>query len=145
MPDGSFTIGQLALATGAKVETIRYYERIGIMPEPARSGGNYRAYSEAHLRRLAFVRRSRDLGFTLEQVRELLRLSDRPNQPCHEADAIAREHLAAVERKIADLRRLAVELRHVSSQCRGGAISECRVIEALAPEGPPAAASGVRA
>ena len=139
MPDGAFPIGHLARVTGTKVETIRYYERIGVMPEPARSGGNYRAYSEQHLRRLAFVRRSRDLGFTLEQVRELLRLADRPNQPCHEADAIAREHLAAVERKIADLRRLATELRHVSSQCAGGAISECRVIEALAPEGSPAA------
>jgi len=142
MTAGSFTIGQLARATGTKAETIRYYERIGIMPEPARSGGNYRTYSEQHLRRLAFVRRSRDLGFTLEQVRELLRLADRPNQPCHEADAIARAHLAAVERKISDLRRLAAELRHVSSQCAGGAISQCRVIEALAPEGSPAAQVG---
>lgn len=135
MPASLFTIGQLARATGTKAETIRYYERIGVMPEPGRSGGNYRAYSEDHLRRLAFVRRSRDLGFTLEQVRELLRLADRPEQPCHEADAIAREHLAAVERKIADLRRLAGELRDISSRCgAGGTISECRIIEALAPD-----------
>jgi len=145
MPAGLFTIGQLARATDTKAETIRYYELIGIMPEPARSGGNYRAYSEEHLRRLAFVRRSRQLGFTLEQVRELLHLADRPDQSCQEADAIAREHLAAVERKIADLRRLAAELRHVSSQCEGGAISDCRVIDALAPAGPPAAQAGAQA
>lgn len=133
MPAGSFTIGHLARATGAKAEMIRYYERIGIMPEPARSGGNYRVYSEDHARRLAFVRRCRDLGFTLEQVRDLLRLSDQRDRPCDEVDAIARQHLAAVESKIGDLSRLAQELRHISSQCRGGAISDCRVIEALAP------------
>ena len=128
-----FSIGQLARATGTKAETIRYYERIGIMPEPARSSGNYRAYSEEHVRRLAFVRRCRDLGFTLEQVRELLRLSDQRDRPCDEVDAIARQHLAAVEGKIADLSRFADELRHLSTQCRGGRISDCRVIEALAP------------
>ena len=115
------------------------------MPEPARSGGNYRAYSEEHLRRLAFVRRSRDSGFTLEQVANCCASRTRPDQYCQEADAIARGHLAAVERKIADLRRLAAELRHVSSQCEGGAISECRVIDALAPEGPPAAQAGAQA
>jgi Cu(I)-responsive transcriptional regulator len=133
MPARSFTIGQLASQTGAKAETIRYYERIGVMPEPARSSGNYRAYSEEHVRRLAFIRRCRDLGFTLEQVRELLRLSDQRDRPCDEVDAIARQHLAAVEGKIADLSRLADELRHLSNQCGGGSISECRVIEALGP------------
>lgn len=133
MSPPAFSIGQLARATGVKAETIRFYERIGIMPKPARSSANYRAYAEAHVRRLAFVRRCRDLGFTLEQVRELLRLADQRDRPCDEVDAIARQHLAEVEAKIADLSRLAEELRHLSTQCRGGRISDCRVIEALAP------------
>jgi hypothetical protein len=73
---GTFSIGALALATGTKIETIRYYERIGLLPQPARTGGNYRAYAQPHFDRLSFIRRGRDLGFSLDEVRELLRLSD---------------------------------------------------------------------
>ena len=128
------TIGALAKATGTKAETIRWYEREGILPAPWRTGGNYRSYSLEHLERLKFVRRCRDLGFSLDEVRELLALADQPDRDCCEVDRITAAHLAAVERKIADLQRLADELRRISSRCRGGAVATCRIIEALAPE-----------
>jgi Cu(I)-responsive transcriptional regulator len=132
--DHVLTIGDLAKATDTKVETIRYYERIGLLPAPARTGsGNYRAYTAEHLGRLSFVRRARDLGFSLEQVRELLGLSDQKDRSCEAVDAIAREHLADVDRKIADLTALRRELDALIGQCRRGTIAECRVIEALAP------------
>jgi Cu(I)-responsive transcriptional regulator len=125
----------LAKATGTKVVTIRYYEQIGILPEPARTEGNYRAYSHEHMRRLRFIRRCRDLGFTLDQVRELLRLSSQQNQECAEVDRITAQHLAEIEQKITDLKRLAGELRRLSACCQGnGIIADCRIIEALSPE-----------
>jgi Cu(I)-responsive transcriptional regulator len=127
------SVGDLANATGTKVETIRWYEKVGILPAPARTAGNYRAYGQEHLNRLSFVRRGRDLGFTLDEVRALLELADQRDRDCGEVDAIARQHLADVERKIADLTALAVELRNVVEQCHGGTVSECRIIEALAP------------
>lgn len=127
------TIGDLAKATGTKVETIRYYERIGLLPAPARTAGNYRAYAAGHLGRLSFIRRARDLGFSLDQVRELLALAGQRQRSCEKVDAIAREHLAEVERKIADLAALRRELSDIIGQCRQGTVAECRIIEALAP------------
>jgi Cu(I)-responsive transcriptional regulator len=127
------SIGHLSKATGTKVETVRWYEKVGILPAPARTAGNYRAYGPEHLGRLSFVRRGRDLGFTLDEVRALLELTDQRERDCGEVDAIARQHLADVERKIADLTALAAELRSVIGQCHGGTVSECRIIEALAP------------
>lgn len=109
--DGRLSIGDLAKTTRTKVVTIRYYEQIGLMPEPARTDGNYRAYSQEHLRQLRFIRRCRDLGFTLDQVRELLRLSSQQDQACSEVDSLTARHLAEIEEKIADLTRLAKELR----------------------------------
>jgi Cu(I)-responsive transcriptional regulator len=129
-----FTIGHLAKATATKVETIRYYERIGLLAEPARTGGNYRAYGREHLGRLSFIRRARDLGFTLEQVRELLGLSDQKDRSCAAVDGIAREHLDGVDRKIADLRALRRELKSIIDQCGCGTIADCRIIEALGPQ-----------
>jgi Cu(I)-responsive transcriptional regulator len=128
-----FRIGELARLTGTKVETIRYYERLGLLLPPARTGGNYRAYTRSHLERLSFVRRGRDLGFSLDEVRELLRLSDDRSQSCAEVDRIARVHLAEVERKLADLKALGAELRQLVEQCQHGTVAECRIIEALAP------------
>lgn len=128
-----FSIGELAWQTDTKVETIRYYERIGLLPAPARTSGNYRAYTHSHLERLSFVRRGRDLGFSLDEVRELLRLSDDRDQSCAEVDRIARLHLTEVERKLADLRALRAELRQMIGHCQHGTIAECRIIEALAP------------
>jgi DNA-binding transcriptional MerR regulator len=133
MDGDNLSIGALARATGTKVETVRYYERAGLLPAPARTAGNYRAYRRAHLDRLGFIRRARELGFSLDEVRELLRLSDRPDQPCEEVDRIARGHLAEVERKIAGLAALGDELRSLIGRCRRGTVAECRIIEALAP------------
>lgn len=128
------TIGALADLTGTKVETIRYYERLGLLTAPARTSGNYRSYEHSHLARLSFIRRARDLGFSLDQVRVLLGLADQKDRSCESVDAIAREHLAEVERKIADLKGLRRELDSLISQCRQGTIAECRILEALAPK-----------
>ena len=125
------SIGELAKATGTKVVTIRYYEKIGLLPEPPRTSGNYRAYDAGHRERLRFIRRCRDLGFTLEQVRELLDLSKRSDKDCAAVDRLALDHLAEIERKIADLRRLEKELQRLSDCCQGGRIGDCRIIEAL--------------
>jgi len=130
---GTFSIGALASATGTKIETIRYYERIGLLPQPARTGGNYRAYAQPHLDRLSFIRRGRDLGFSLDDVRELLRLSDDRQRSCSEIDQIVRGHLAEVERKLVDLTMLRGELRQLIDHCQRGTVAECRIIEALAP------------
>lgn len=127
------TIGTLARDTGVNVETIRFYEREGIIPPPPRTAGNYRLYGEEHVRRLTFVRRARDLGFPLDVVRAMLALADQPDRPCGEVDNLVMEQLHEVERKIADLERLRAELDRLAHQCRGGRISECRIIEALSP------------
>ncbi|MDE8653809.1 MerR family transcriptional regulator [Novosphingobium album (ex Liu et al. 2023)] len=129
----ALTIGDLGKATGTKVETIRYYERIGLLPQPSRTAGNYRAYGEAELGRLSFVRRARDLGFSLDQVRALLKLSDDRSQDCARVDRIASEHLREVDRKLADLSALRRELKAVIDSCNGGTVADCRVIEALGP------------
>lgn len=126
-------IGELARTTGTKVETIRFYEAEGLIPAPARTRGNYRDFDGRHLDRLSFIRRSRDLGFTLDQVRVLLRMADNAQRSCEEVDAIAREQLDQVDRKIADLRSLRVELSGLVNQCQQGTIAECRILEALRP------------
>jgi Cu(I)-responsive transcriptional regulator len=133
MVTGSLSIGDLARAAGTKAETVRYYERIGLLPAPARTSGNYRAYARSHLERLSFIRRARDLGFSLDQVRALLRLADDRSQSCVEVDRIAKLHLAEVERKIADLASLGEELRQLIEKCRHGTIAECRILDALGP------------
>ncbi|APT57311.1 MerR family regulatory protein [Roseomonas mucosa] len=126
-------IGALARATGTKVETIRWYERVGLLPAPARSAGNYRTYGEAHLGRLSFIRRARDLGFSLDQIRTLLDLAEDRERSCDAVDVIASEHLEDVDRKIADLQALRRELDSLIGQCRHGKVAECRIIEALGP------------
>ncbi len=115
-------------------KSIRYYERIGLLPVPPRTAGNYRDYSAAHASRLTFTRRARDLGFSIEQIRALLDLADRKEQSCEAVDAIAREHLADVKRKLADLSALRRELNSLIGQCRHGTVAECRILEALAPD-----------
>ena len=96
----AFSIGDLAAQTGSKVETIRYYEKAGLMPPGARTAGNHRVYTQNHLDRLAFIRHSRELGFPLESVKTLLALSDNPDQPCAKVDGIARQHLIEVRSRI---------------------------------------------
>jgi len=132
--DGPVSIGELAKVTSTKVVTIRYYERIGLLASPPRTSGNYRAYDGEQVARLRFIRKCRDLGFALDQVRDLLKLSSRKEQDCTEVDRLAAAHLAAVESKIADLKRLATELRRLNACCQGGGrIADCRIIEALSP------------
>lgn len=126
-------IGELAATAATKVETVRYYEKIGLLPSPARTLGNYRSYSSEHLVRLSFIRRARDLGFSLEAVRELLTLADDRTQSCEAVDGIARTHLAEIDRKIADLSALRVELGRVLDSCSRDTIADCKIMDALAP------------
>jgi len=130
--NNGFTIGTLARESGCKIETIRYYEQIGIMPAPNRTEGGQRRYIRPHLDRLRFIRHSRELGFPLEAIRELLSLTDSPDQSCQSVDAIAQMHLEAVEQRIARLQALKVELERMIAQCRGGRIGQCHIIEVLA-------------
>lgn len=125
-------IGDLARRTGISVETVRYYERIGLMPPPGRTAGNYRAYDKGHLERLNFIRHARGLGFEIAEIRSLLALADEPAADCAAADIIASRHLIAVDAKIASLSRLRDELSRFTGQCRGGTSAECRVLEVLA-------------
>jgi DNA-binding transcriptional MerR regulator len=133
MTQRPLTIGALAKATGTNIETIRYYERIGLLPAAARTDGNYRAYGRQHQVRLSFVRRARDLGFSIAMVRALLRFADEKHGDCEAVGAIASAHLADVERKISDLMALRSELRRLLAQCRRGSVADCRIIEALSP------------
>jgi len=125
------TIGKLGQAAGVKVPTIRYYEQIGLLPEPERSAGNQRLYPRAALDRLAFIRHARELGFPLEAIRDMLSLSDKPDRPCAAVDDIARAQLAATRARIARLQALEAELERMLAQCACGTISDCRVIEVL--------------
>ncbi len=124
-------IGELSRATGTNVETIRYYERIAILPQAARTGGNYRNYREEDVERLRFIRHARGLGFDLPTVRSLLGLADEPNRNCSEVDQIASGHLLAVKSKIIQLEKLQAELDHMIAQCRGGRVSDCKIMQAL--------------
>ena len=137
MAGRNLKIGDLARATETKVVTIRYYERIGLLAAPDRSAGNYRSYDAAALDRLRFIRRCRDLGFSLDQVRALLDLSSDVDRPCAHVDRITAIQLAKVERKSADLEALAQELRRSSASCNGGGtISNCRILESIEPDRP---------
>ena len=128
------TIGQLGKATGTAVETVRYYERIGLLPKAARTAGNYRSYGSGEVAKLSFIRRSRSLGFGLEQVRALLELAHDRGRPCSEVDALARRNLDDVEAKISDLVALRHELSSLIEQCGRGTVDDCRILEALGPK-----------
>lgn len=129
------SIGAAAQASGVKVPTIRFYEQIGLMPPSARTEGNRRLYGPGDLKRLAFIRHARELGFEIESIRELLQLQDRPDHSCAAADEIARGRLDEVRRRIAALRALEAELERMVGECSHGRVAECRVIEVLADHG----------
>lgn len=131
-------IGELARATSTKAETIRYYEREGILPLADRTNSNYRDYSPEHLATLTFIRRARELGFGMSQVRQLLALSDRTGKPCQAVDLMVQDQLAEVDEKIADLTQLRTELAHMLRSCQSDRIGECRVVESLGRGRPPA-------
>ncbi|PVH28655.1 MerR family transcriptional regulator [Pararhodobacter oceanensis] len=129
------SIGTMAKRTGSKVQTIRYYEEIGLMPAPERTEGGQRRYDQAALDRLSFIRHARDLGFSLGAIRELIDLSDTPDHACAHIDAIAHKQLKAVEAKLRRLRALQTELKRMISECSGGTVAECRVLEVLRDHG----------
>lgn len=139
----ALTIGDLAKRTGTKVNTVRFYESIGLLPLPRRTSSGRRVYQEWDVRRLAFIRHGRALGFTTDQIRSLIQLSDQPDQDCAVAGAIAQRHVHDIETRIARLQVLRDELGKVASSCSGGRAEECRVIELIAdwPEAPSAQGS----
>jgi MerR family mercuric resistance operon transcriptional regulator len=123
--------GELAQRSGCNIETVRFYEKQGLLPAPPRTAGGHRNYDREHLKRLTFIRRSRELGFTLDQVRGLLGLVDGAEWTCAEVKAMTVEHSADVRRKIADLEKLAQILENMAAQCDGDAVPECPIIDAL--------------
>ena len=127
----NLSIGTLAERTDCKVQTIRYYEQIGLMPPPERNAGNQRRYTETAFKRLTFIRHARDFGFTVEAIRELLDMSDQPDMPCDHVDSLAKRHLEEVETRLARLATLRDELRRMIHHCQGGSVGECRIIEVL--------------
>jgi MerR family mercuric resistance operon transcriptional regulator len=126
-----FTIGKLSKITGVHIETIRYYEKIGLLSSPPRSEGGHRLYSKKHLDRLIFLRRSRELGFSIEEIRILLDLLDEGDYTCRDIKALTVQHLQDIRQKISDLRKLEKALVEISSQCDGGPSRECPIIGTL--------------
>lgn len=126
----ALTIGRLSKAADVKVPTIRFYEQIGLMPEPDRTDSDRRVYGEAAVRRLRFIRHARQLGFEIRDIQALLGLADRPDTPCDDADRIANAHLSMISDKIAQLSRLRDELARMVG-CPAGTSRDCRVIEVL--------------
>ena len=131
-----FPIGALATESGVNIETIRYYEKIGVMPKPSRSASGYRLYAPEHLKRLTFIRRGRELGFTLDELRGLLRLVDGHSYTCAEVRTLTLDHVADIRRKIADLKRLERVMTNISSRCSGKRIPDCPIVDALFQPGP---------
>lgn len=125
------TIGDLSRRTGVKVPTIRYYEQMGLIDAPGRSEGNQRRYGRPELERLAFIRHARDLGISIEAIRELIDLSGHADRPCADADRIAKEQLSAVRDRIARLQRREKELERIATCCTGETVGDCYVIRAL--------------
>jgi Cd(II)/Pb(II)-responsive transcriptional regulator len=137
-------IGELARLTESQVETIRYYEREGLLPAPARTDGNYRTYTQAHVERLSFIRNCRSLDMTLEEIRSLLRLRDSPQDQCESVNALIDEHIEHVNARVASLQVLQQQLVDLRRRCADGAANQCGILERLevtgavaAPEGEP--------
>lgn len=127
----TFGIGLLAHEAGVKIKTIRYYERSRLMPDPPRTNGRHRLYNVDHLKRLVFIRRCRQLGFSIEEIRDLLGLIVTNRYTCTEVRALTLEHAGDIRRRIDDLRRLERILTEIASKCRGDAVPECPIIDAL--------------
>ncbi len=126
------SIGDLARATGVKATTIRWYEAEGLLPAPARTEGGHRAFGEAHLNRLNFLRHARELGFPMPAIRALLDLTDQPERDCAMAHGVATAQIAAIDAKLQRLQALRHELARVAEACGGGRAGECRILEVLA-------------
>ena len=126
-----FQIGVLSTETGVNIETIRYYEKIGLIPAPPRTEGRQRVYDGTHLKRLTFIRRGRELGFTLDQIRALLGLVRGHNLTCAEVKAMTEGHVTDIQRKVKDLRKLERVLTDLAAKCSGNAVPDCPVLDAL--------------
>jgi MerR family mercuric resistance operon transcriptional regulator len=124
-------IGVLSAETGVNIETIRYYEKIGLIPAPPRTEGRQRVYDTAHLKRLTFIRRGRELGFSLDQIRELLGLVRGHDLTCAKVKAMTEEHIADIRRKVKDLRKLERVLMDLAAKCSGNAVPDCPILDAL--------------
>ena len=132
-----FGIGALSRRTAVNIETIRYYEKIGLLPSPPRTEGGHRLYRDAHMKRLIFIRRSRELGFTLDEIRNLLGLVE-GGYACGQVQEAALDHLKNIRRKIADLRRMERTLAETAARCEGGTAPDCPIIDVLSQEQPSA-------
>ncbi len=128
-------IGELAKRANVKIPTIRYYEQIGLLASAPRTDGNQRRYGQAEVDRLNFIRHSRELGFEIDDIRELLAMTAAPQASCHQVDSIALNHLAEIDRRIGQLNALRGELQRMVSECGHGRVCDCRIIEALADHG----------
>jgi len=124
-------IGEAAAASGCHLETIRYYERIGLLPKPTRRGNGYRDYRVSEVEQLRFITRGRGLGFSLDEIRTLLRLAEHAEMPCAEVDRLARQQLAQVEARIRELQSMARELERTIASCAGESCGECTILSAL--------------
>lgn len=131
----NISIGELAKRSRVKIPTIRYYEQIGLLAAAARTEGNQRRYERADLDRLNFIRHARELGFEIDDIRELLAMTAEPQASCHQVDSIARNHLAEIDQRIKRLQALRSELKRMVSECGHGRICNCRIIEVLADHG----------
>jgi DNA-binding transcriptional MerR regulator len=129
---GEISIGALSRRTGCNIQTIRYYEQIGLLPAPPRTEGGQRRYGDAAIQRLAFIRHARELGFDIPAIRELMELAAHPEQPCAHADRIVMEQIVAIESRIERLRALRRELKRMHEGGAHGTVSQCRVLETLA-------------
>ncbi len=127
-------IGALSKRTGCHIETIRYYEKAGLLPKPPRSDGGHRLYEPEQVKRLVFIRRSRELGFSLEEIRTLLRLVDGKRYTCEQVKTLMEKHLVDIQKKLSDLKKLQKTLADISVQCQGGKVPKCPIIDVLFEE-----------
>lgn len=128
------TIGELSKQTGCHIETIRYYERMGLLSKPPRTEGGHRLYDRHAVKRLVFIRRSRELGFSLQEIRTLLQLVDGRRYTCQQIKTLMDQHLGEIKRKIADLKKLKASLTEISARCQGGEVPDCPIIDSLFEE-----------
>lgn len=124
-------IGEAAGASGCHIETIRYYERVGLLPAPARTDSGYRHYTEGQVQRLRFITRGRELGFSLDEIRSLLALSDDDSLSCGDVDRLARQHLDEIRARVRELNRMVRELERTITGCQGGRREQCTILDAL--------------
>jgi len=133
MSSNQFSIGQLASQAKCKVETVHYYEKSGLMPKPPRTSGGHRIYVLSHMKRLNFIRRCRELGFSIEKIKQLLRYIDEPDHFCGEVKVMSVQHVEEIQQKIDDLENLKQALKEMVSRCKenSNSIDDCPIIDSL--------------